>query len=297
MAANRINLESRAANAPPLEQLHRLQVLRTTLVKFLEWKNFEEVVQGCYVRVLLEMRDDARTGGGGETPDAYYVAPVKGVKRGPSYTGFSWDGISTEWHLIIDLPPCFRSTPNANVVQLNCISNTQFKQAEYDFWLDMCIKHRVPFITVAQIDLRVTLLNEHRALTATPGAGRGKSGAGNSEQEEVLRQQIEESIRNTHVLLPHIDNLPKLKVRELTEVERLTLECLSKVRLAINARMKCAMCKRAMCTVICYPCKHQAACRECAQVITDKCPAPGCNIPVQDTFEAYTGHTIEDQEA
>ena len=85
---------------PPLENLTQLQLMRYTLVKFIDWKNFDEVIQGCYVRVLLEMRTDRQNTG---SSDSYYIAAVKGAQKGPAYTGFSWDGLSTEWHIVIEL--------------------------------------------------------------------------------------------------------------------------------------------------------------------------------------------------
>ena len=159
---------------PSLEQLSRLQLFRTTLVNFIEWKNFEEVVQGCYVRVLLEMRSEDRPR---DSSDSYYVACVKGAKKGPAYSGFSCDGATTEWHILIELPPCFRATQNGNVVQLNSISNSPFRANEYQAWVHMCREANIPFMSLAQLEFRVSLLSEHRQQASSPAPRKRRAAA------------------------------------------------------------------------------------------------------------------------
>lgn len=276
---------------PSLEPLLKLQLFRTTLVNFIEWKNFEEVVRGCFVRVLLEMRsEDMRR----DCSDHYYIACVKGAKHGPKYSGFSADMASTEWHIVIELPPCFRATQNGNVVQLNSISNSPFRLSEYEQWVEMTREAGIPFVSMPQLQFRLDLLEEHKqqALIYDPRRKRHGEDAQTTEKRErivaMLRDQISEEVVSTHVQMPLITALEHCSLEQLQEIERELLDMISRVRMTINERSKCMLCRGRLCTVICYPCKHQVLCKDCAAVIEDKCPVPGCTIAVQETFEAYT---------
>lgn len=288
--------------APTVEQLCRLQLMRTTLVKFIEWRNFEDVVRGCFVRVLLEMRaEDRREAATGQ--DSYYIAVVKGAKKGPAYSGFSWDGLSTEWHIIIELPPCFKSSPNGNVVQLNSISNTVFKQQEYQQWVRMTKESGGSFITLSQIDLRVQVLNEHQAQTNVFPSQRRKRQtvedparqARRDEAIATMKKDMEEKVKKDYVILPLPDHLQTKKCEELVEIERQCLDLISGIRVALNERTKCRVCHKHVCTTVCYPCKHQVMCEICATRKTEgaeyavvRCPAPDCNVLIQDRFEPFS---------
>ncbi|KAH9598123.1 Plus-3 domain [Trypanosoma melophagium] len=276
---------------PPLQMLQKLQLFRTTLVNFIEWKTFEEVVRGCFVRVLLEMRsEDVRR----DNSDHYYIACVKGARRGPKYSGFSADMASTEWHIVIELPPCFRATQNGNVVQLNSISNSPFRQSEYQQWIEMTREAGHPFISLPQLHFRLDMLEEHKQQALAPEQRRKRHGEDpqTAERREralnVLREQIKAEVINTHVQMPTIGELQQRPLEQLQEIEREMLELISRVRMTINERSKCMICRRRLCTVICYPCKHQVLCKDCAEHIHGKCPVQNCNIPVQEHFEAYT---------
>lgn len=282
-----------AFSAPPLEMLHKLQLFRSTLVNFLEWRNFSDVVHGCYVRVLLEMRsnDENRR----ESPDNYYIALVKGAQRGPVYSGFSADAVTTEWHVVIELPPCFRSTQNGNVVQLNSISNSPFRQAEYQNWVQMINETReLSFPSLPQLQFRLGMLEEHKQQALAPEPRRRKNGEDPKESAlrermtEERRRRIKADILASHVKMRRIDQLKTLSLEELQEVEREILDMITNVRVAINERSKCMLCHNRLCTEICYPCKHQVLCKDCAKTIRGHCPAPGCAMPVQYTFEAFT---------
>ncbi|KAG5484451.1 hypothetical protein LSCM1_07820 [Leishmania martiniquensis] len=282
-----------AASAPPLVMLQRLQLFRSTLVNFLEWRNFSDVVHGCYVRVLLEMRSTEENRR--ESPDNYYIAFVKGAQRGPVYSGFSADAVTTEWHIVIELPPCFRSTQNGNVVQLNSISNSPFRQAEYQNWVDMTNETReLAFPSLPQLQFRLGMLEEHKQQALAPEPRRHRNGE--DAQTATLRERALEEKRNritmeilaTHVKLRRIDQLKTLSLEDLQEVEREILDLITGVRISINERSKCMLCHNRICTEICYPCKHQVLCKDCAKSIRGRCPAPKCRIPVQYTFEAFT---------
>ncbi|EAN96712.1 hypothetical protein C3747_202g26 [Trypanosoma cruzi] len=277
--------------APPIEILLKLQLFRTALVNFIEWKNFEEVVRGCFVRVLLEMRsEDVRR----DNSDHYYIACVKGARRGPRYSGFSADMASTEWHIVIELPPCFRATQNGNVVQLNSISNSPFRQLEYQQWVEMTREAGLAFMSMPQLHFRLDLLEEQKqqALTVEPRRKRYGEDPQMAERREralnALRDQIKAEVVSTHVQMPSISGLQLCPLEQLQEIEREMLEMISRVRMTINERSKCMICHRRLCTVICYPCKHQVLCKDCAEHIDGKCPVPNCSIPVRESFEAYT---------
>ncbi|KAG5509814.1 hypothetical protein JKF63_07459 [Porcisia hertigi] len=282
-----------AANAPPLEMLQKLQLFRSTLVNFLEWRNFSDVVHGCYVRVLLEMRSTEENRR--ESPDNYYIALVKGAQRGPVYSGFSADAVTTEWHIVIELPPCFRSTQNGNVVQLNSISNSPFRQAEYQNWVDMTNETReLSFPSLPQLQFRLGMLEEHKQQALAPEPHRRRSGedmhTAALRERAVMekRDRITQDIMATHLKLRRIDQLKTLSLEDLQEVEREILDLITGVRISINERSKCMLCHNRICTEICYPCKHQVLCKDCAKSIHGQCPAPKCKTPVQYTFEAFT---------
>nr|CCC90844.1 unnamed protein product [Trypanosoma congolense IL3000] len=275
---------------PPYEMLKKLQLFRTTLVNFIEWKNFEEVVCGCYVRVLLEMRsEDTRR----DNNDHYYIACVRGARRGPKYSGFSADMASTEWHIVIELPPCFRATQNGNVVQLNSISNSPFRMTEYQQWVEMSCETGVSFMNPSQLQFRLNMLEEHKQRALVPEVRRKRYGEDPqlAERREralnAMREEIKAEVLSTHVQMPTIAELQQKPLEQLQEIEREMLEMISRVRMTINERSKCMVCRRRLCTVICYPCKHQVLCKDCSQFIGNKCPAPSCNEHVMETFEAY----------
>lgn len=272
--------------------LQKLQLFRTSLVSFLDWRNFSEVVTGCYVRVLLEMRsDDNRR----DSNDHYYIACVRGAKKGPTYSGFSADAATTEWHIVIELPPIFRSTPNGNVVQLNSISNSPFRQAEYQLWMELTQEAHLAFPSLPQLQFRLGMLDEQKQqVLVAPEPRRRRTGENDrnaalrDQQMAAQRKVIEEDIINTHKKLPRIDQLKGLEIEVLQEVEREILDMMTQVRVAINERAKCMVCRNRVCTEICYPCKHQVLCKDCAASIKGQCPVPHCSIPVEQTFEAYT---------
>lgn len=277
---------------PSLEQLRRLQLMRTALVNFIEWKNFSDVVSGCYVRVLLEMRTEEKQRDNVDNNN-YYITCVKGAKRGPSYGGFSCDGGTTEWHILIELPPCFRATTNGNVVQLNSISNSAFLPNEYQSWINSCREAKQPFPTLAALEFRHQVLQEHKLQAVTPAYRKRKDeDPAVAEQREMKLQLLRESVRQeiveTHAFFPHAERLKSSTLEELQDVERQCLDVIGKVRMALNEKSKCVLCCSHASTVVCYPCKHQVTCKHCIDNVTDTCPAPGCGAVVTQKFEAYT---------
>lgn len=284
---------------PPIEKLKELQLKRYSLVKFVDLKNFEEAIQGCYVRVLLEMRTE-RESSAPNNGDSYYIAAVKGAQRGPSYSGFSWDGLTTEWHIIIDLPPCFRSGPNNNIVQFNSISNSDFSQTEYRDWVQMARESGRGFPTTAQLDLRIGLLRDllvESNIDVSQGpvgkARRRPADADDPEKQREreaqwvkLKQVALEEIKSKYVLLPTPDKLDSKRPDELAQIQRDALDLAGRLRRAISDRNRCRACLRAPNTVVCYPCKHQSLCAGCAKTAS-VCPI--CAAVVAEKFEPYTG--------
>jgi hypothetical protein len=268
---------------PSLEALRKLQLMRFTLVRLMDHRRFGEIVQDCYVRVLLEMRQQGRQNG-----DNYFIVQVKSVQRGPSYTGFSWDGHSTEWHLVIELPPTLRgSAANNNVVQMNSISNSSFRQAEYDEWLRAQREANMLIVTGPQLQLRYEILREH--LDVVTGSNEAKRVAsGNlSAAEAKLKEDAEREIREEYVLLPRAEEVGTRTYEDLLQVECQVAELIAQTRFAILERDRCFECRAKPRTVVCYPCKHQALCGDCMNKCK-VCPVPTCNQHIASTIVPFT---------
>lgn len=285
---------------PSCDKLKELQLMRYTLVKFVDLRNFEEAIQGCYVRVLLEMRADreAATPAAAQNGDSYYIALVKGAQKGLAYSGFSWDGLTTEWHIVIDLPPCFRSGPNNNIVQFNSISNSPFSANEYRDWVQMSREAGRGFPTVAQLDLRISLLRDalRDANIDVSQANASKRRRQNAEPEDpervrereqrwaTMKEQALKEIEEKYVLLPAPERIRGEKVDVLNEIHQKALDLSGKLRIAINERNKCRVCHTRPNTVVCYPCKHQALCESCCDAVT---VCPMCDAAVSEKFTPY----------
>jgi hypothetical protein len=265
---------------PPLEMLHKLQLMRFTLVRLMNHRLFGDIVQGCYVRVLLEMRGPNRQPG-----DNYFIVQVKGVQRGPAYSGFSWDGHQTEWHLVIELPPTLRNTnsTNSNVIQMNSISNSPFSQNEYDEWLRMHREANTPCVSAPQLQLRYDILREHiesvearRVLSAPVAPG-----------QDMIREQAHAAVISEYVILPRAEALSEKTHAELLQIERECLKLIAETRTAIMEREQCFHCHKRPRTVVCYPCKHQSLCEECV-VFSKICPVPACGAEIASSFVPFT---------
>lgn len=278
-----MSLQTQKAPPPSLEQLRKIQLFRTTLVNFLDYRDFESAIKGCFVRVLLQMQER----GGSDPSDSYYIAPIRGAKKGPSYGGFSCDGTMTDWHILIDLPPAFRATANGNVLQLPSISNTAFKQSEYEQWITMNKQHNIPIITNAQLEMRLNMLDQDRKAESF-AVQMGKKGKQIDDATiRRLKAEIEPIVMSDHHSFPTPDNLEKQSVERLQAIEQQCLDFMSTIRVAINERSKCCKCRTHVATVVFCPCKHQVVCKECMDKITH-CPAANCGEPVQTKFDIFT---------
>lgn len=276
---------------PPLQDLHQLQLMRYTLVKLImECRSYEEVMTGCFARVLLEMRTNrGNVPVGTTTGDNYFIVKIKGVHRGPVYTGFSWDGVTTDLHILIEIPSCFRSTnPSNNYVQLNSISNSAFRQAEYEEWVRLHREAQCPFQSAAQLQLRRQTLNEHLEQIKLINARQNTRGETNVDPAvmEKLKQKAMSEVENEYALLPKADELHQISSDELGNLQRQCYEMMEALRMQIYNRTRCRNCLRATSTIICYPCKHQVMCQACAET-TKECPAPNCGTFIQERIKPY----------
>lgn len=263
---------------PTLDLMRKLQLYRTTLTRFLDNDDFPSMITGCYIRVLLELRTDESCTVQGNN-DRYFIACVKGAKHGEEYTGFTSDGSTTRWYILIDLPPCFTSCSNGDVVQLNSVSNSLFRQTDYQQWMDITSQYNLKFPSIPSLLFRYSTLARDMEERSRMSVIRLDDGT---------RSRIEEEVRRDYAIFPSTNQLRALKLDELEDVERRVLDLITSVRVAINERFKCIICRSAFCTEICYPCKHQVLCKDCARTIGGVCPAPGCTKPVTETFEPFS---------
>jgi len=289
---------------PSREHICKLQMLRTTLVRLLSvGDQLDDVCNGCLVRVLLEIKGDVVE----TSSNDYHVAVLKGIRRGLSYSGFTWDHIQTDIHFVIELPPVVRTTPHGNHVQLNSISNSPIRQSEYDLWVQQMVHSRALIITPSQVDLRVVLLEQQmkslgvagvlkakRRKGAEGGKGGGKkSSAMDPAQRALLKQKFEETklriseeYKVKYTLYPSTKELLKLSRDEMLAIERKLSATLENIRGTLKEKSKCRLCLTEKCSIICYPCKHQVMCPKCSEGVTT-CPAPGCGALIEDKFSPF----------
>jgi hypothetical protein len=271
--------------------------MRYTLVKLImECKNFESIMTGCYARVLLEMRQ-TRTNNQNQqqqnannnpqtTGDNYFIVKIKGVHKGPSYTGFSWDGVTTDYHILIEIPSCFRSNnPANNYVQLNSISNSQFRPAEYEEWVKLHREANCPFQSISQLSLRYTTLHEHLEQIKILNSRQNRNESVPEEVQKKLREQAREEIERDNVLLPQTEQLMSLSPDELYKIERQCHEMMEQLRVQVYTRTRCRACLQRHSVIICYPCKHQCLCEMCQDVPI--CPVKNCGKVIQERIKPY----------
>jgi hypothetical protein len=274
---------------PPLPALHRLQLMRYTLVKLImECRNFEDIMTGCYARVLLEMRQNRSGSTAGASGNNYFIVKIKGVHRGPSYSGFSWDGVTTDFHILIEIPSCFRSTnPSNNYVQLNSISNSPFSDAEYDEWVRLHREAQCPFQSVMQLDLRWATLQEHLEQIKLLNARQSRSEHVDPVVAERIRTRARLEVKDEYVCMPQADQLSKLSSDDLYQLQRRCHEMMEQLRQQVYTRTRCQVCNQRTSMLICYPCKHQVLCVECQNTVTH-CPVKSCGKAIQNRIKPFT---------
>lgn len=281
---------------PPLKSLQDLQLMRYTLVKLImECKNFESIMTGCYARVLLEMRQNrnnsstnvnAQNGSQNPSGDNYFIVKIKGVHKGPSYTGFSWDGVTTDYHILIEIPSCFRSNnPSNNYVQLNSISNSQFRPAEYDEWVKLHREANCPFQSISQLQLRFQTLQEHLHMIKMNNTRQSRSENIDPQVAAQIKDRAQAEVQRDHVLLPQIEQLQSLTADELYKLQRQCHEMMEQLRVQVYDRTRCKACGQRTSSIICYPCKHQCLCESCQDV--EYCPVRKCGERILERIKPY----------
>jgi hypothetical protein len=284
---------------PTREHLCKLQMLRTTLVRLLNLGDqLDDVCNGCLVRVLLEIKGDVVEASSND----YHVAVLRGIRRGMSYSGFTWDHIQTDIHFVIELPPVVRTTPQGNHVQLNSISNSPIRESEYNLWVQQMVHSRALIITPSQVDLRVVLLEQQMRSLGVAGALKAKrrrtntSGqkppvdptvkAAQKQKFEETKARVSEEYKVRYSLYPAVKDLVKLSRDDMLAIETRLVGTLEAVRATLKEKSKCRLCQREKCSVICYPCKHQVMCPGCSVNVT-VCPAPGCGAHIEDKIQPF----------
>lgn len=274
---------------PTLQQLHKVQLMRTTLVTLLESDDFERAVRGYFVRVLLEMRSDGpgdQQPAPGGSPDDYYLAPIIGATTGAEYTGFSCSGDMTNKYIIIELPPVFRHTPRGNELQLNSISNTALKPQEYERWKLLSRTNNIATITNAQLELLAeSLKKELTVLKQRRKEVNFLAGLPEAEMQQK-REALEVLLANQFMRLPLTADLGKHSVATLQQYEYEVLDMVTRIRNTISEKTKCRVCKERKANTVFLPCKHEAVCSQCSHKITH-CPVATCLKQIDVRIDPY----------
>jgi hypothetical protein len=305
---------------PTLQEVQRTQMMRLDIVHILADPRIEEIITGCFVRVLLEIESGR---------EDYRIFTIKSVSRGNPYTGFSSDSqASTDLYIELNLPTDLRGI-NGIAFQLNSVSNSRITAQEYNAW--SASPGPQPGDTEAAVAARIQVLQNHPIL----GVQRNRAGNTPAPRGSALAENP--SINNstsgafTCTVMPHrsgptISNpvrsappqpapastIPdvlnaetalRVVMEELREsfaifadpcfedhktallrtAERDIADYLDKVREAIQSqRHTCVVCMDRPPTVVTLPCKHQVLCRLCASQVNN-CPC--CRETAVEVFE------------
>nr|CCD17705.1 unnamed protein product [Trypanosoma congolense IL3000] len=104
------------------------QLSRNQAAQIIMADTSHSVLQGAFVRVLLELPDQTEN---------YVVARVGAVTTGELYGGFANNAnLRTDKYLLLLLPPSL-ATINGTQYQLNSISNSLMTEKEFETWLGM----------------------------------------------------------------------------------------------------------------------------------------------------------------
>lgn len=297
---------------PSHEQAVQTQLTRNDIVHLLTNPNIKEIVEGCFVRVLLEIE----TG-----HEDYRVFTIRGVQHGESYTGFSTDpNLATTIYMDLDLPPRLRGI-NGVTFQLNSISNSKMSAQEHSVWKGHQEQQEGVIGGYDGWAARAQRVQQHQQAhhrsrghhhqqqpqqgaqqpapqqgvglmgTVAPADGLHRSntvapGPANAEQEEITRSQIQrivmEELREKYAVFVNPEYSKAMKTAHLRMVERDLGEYLDRVRECLNTRPTCVVCMDRVPTVVLLPCKHMVLCRLCASQVTC-CPC--CRETAVEVFE------------
>lgn len=262
---------------PDLELIQGLQLDRNALSRFIEADDFPAKVIGCYVRVLLNvLPQEGVSSTFRSSEDRYFIARVRDTAKSDEYTGFSADGSSTKWYLLIDLPYSIRFRSNCDKVQLNTVSNSFFRPSEYEQWINGFLASGQSFPLIETLLFRKRVLEKDLkdcvkgAKVVIPNA---------------TRRRIEEEVRKEFVVFPSPLQVRALNLQQLEDIECQLQKLSASLRGVINERFKCVICQHAAATRVCYPCGHQVLCNECSLENKIICPIAGCNTHVIEVFE------------
>jgi hypothetical protein len=180
---------------PTLQEVQRTQLTRLDIVHLLNEPNLAQIIESCFVRVLLEIE----TG----TED-YRIFTIKDVGHGLVYRGFSSDpNASTDLYIDLNLPNDLRGI-NGTAFQLNSVSNSKITQNEYNVWLHS--PGPLSGDTSTRLQQRIQRLNSHPVLA--PRRAGGLFGLSSTVGPVAGQQQAPSNVGSSATMAPvHNTNL------------------------------------------------------------------------------------------
>mmetsp|Transcript_7982 Transcript_7982/g.24890 ORF Transcript_7982/g.24890 Transcript_7982/m.24890 type:complete len:322 (-) Transcript_7982:217-1182(-) len=304
---------------PTLQEVQRTQLTRLDIVNLLQEPNLREVIESCFVRVLLEIE----TGN-----EDYRIFTIKDIGHGAVYRGFSSDpNAQTDIYIDLNLPNDLRGI-NGTAFQLNSVSNSRITQSEYNAWTQS--PGPLPGDTSVRVQGRIARLLQHpiigprrqnmgpppaappaaasvqhsinaSATTMNPGATSAPrprpapqlmatvtaSSSSRSQMPDVLTTEaatraVMEELRDKNVVFVDPDFAGHTTTL-LRTAERDVSDYLEKLReLMSQHRQTCVVCMDRPPTVVTLPCKHKVLCRLCASQV-NSCPC--CRETAVEVFE------------
>lgn len=252
---------------PLLDEMKSVQLGRKDLIILSKLHDFPSLVQGLYVRALMECNE-----GGSSCWTAYRIAAITGAESGKPYSGFDAQGIETSWYLTIDFrgfSGVFQRT--GDTIELSCISSECFTQTEYEEFVRSHMQNNICFPNIPHLKLHLAntirrAMTDYSQLTA----------------EEM--SEVEREVKDNFVKYPFPSDCRNIQddqlVRIIADVKLLS----EQTRLAIEGLQNCRFCKQSKAVYYCDPCAHCVACEGCRHLIKDVCPVPGCKQQVSISF-------------
>ena len=306
-----------AGYTPTLQEVQRTQLTRLDIVNLLSEPNLKDVIESCFVRVLLEIE----TGN-----EDYRIFTIKDIGHGAVYRGFSSDtNAQTDIYIDLNLPNDLRGI-NGTAFQLNSVSNSRITQNEYNAWTQS--PGPQPADTITRVQGRIARLMQHPIigprrqnmgpLPSAPAAAVQHSinasattlqaagtiaprprpqpqlantvtagAASRSQMPEVLTTEaatraVMEELRDKNIVFVDPDHGGHTTTL-LRTAERDVSDYLEKLReLMSQHRQTCVVCMDRPPTVVTLPCKHKVLCRLCASQV-NSCPC--CRETAVEVFE------------
>ena len=121
-----------------IKQLSKLRLGRESLEKWINEKDFEEIIQGCFVRVLLGEKQGKRL---------YRIAVIRGVQNSDAVYKIG-DSFTTKLLVL--------NSGNAHkTFKMDFISNGDFTADEYKEWQEQMQKCGLPPLTTKDVDRKI----------------------------------------------------------------------------------------------------------------------------------------------